>query len=111
MRNRVILASFLSLCWMLQGQQAENALKEAAAVRNFEGVVVSPDGKSVAWTERIRPRDAAIYVSETSGGHKPRRITAGDGTHQFRENALAWSPDSTKLAFLSDAGGRDQLDV
>jgi dipeptidyl aminopeptidase/acylaminoacyl peptidase len=68
---------------------------------------ISPDGKQLAWVE-ISKSGSAIYVSSVSGG-APRRITAGGHS----ENALAWSPDSRRLAFLSDAGssGQPQLYV
>jgi dipeptidyl aminopeptidase/acylaminoacyl peptidase len=94
-------------------QQLENALKEASAVQGFASTSISPDGKRVAWVESIRPRDSAIYIEDISrqAGSKPRRITAGDGKTNLRESAVAWSPDSRRIAFLSDALKRGQLNL
>jgi dipeptidyl aminopeptidase/acylaminoacyl peptidase len=89
----------------------ENALREAVAVQMFDGVSLSPDGRHIAWIEHIRPRDGAIYVATTANGKDRRRITAGDGVQHFRENALAWSPDSNRIAFLSDANSKGQLNL
>jgi dipeptidyl aminopeptidase/acylaminoacyl peptidase len=96
----------------LSGQQLEQALHEAVAVQLFDAATVSPDGRHVAWIERIRPKDGAIYVSSVAPGAKDRRrITAGDGQQSFRENAFAWAPSSDRIAFLSDANSRGQLNL
>ncbi|HEX4603414.1 MAG TPA: S9 family peptidase [Candidatus Angelobacter sp.] len=73
----------------------------------FDQTAISPDGKQVAWVETTK-NGSAIYVAATGGG-APRRITTGGQT----ENAMAWSPDSKQVAFLSDAGkpGQPQLYV
>src|SRR5260370_14967937 len=91
-------------------QPTDTAMKEALAVQTFGATSISPDGKHLAWVETIRPRDGAIYLTDlpTKTGAKPRRITAGDGKKALRETAVCWSPDSTKLAFLSDAEKRGQ---
>jgi dipeptidyl aminopeptidase/acylaminoacyl peptidase len=59
------------------------------ALRHFNQVEISPDGKRVAWVE------SAIYVQELSDpSAQPRRIAEG--------RDVAWSPDSARLAFISD---------
>lgn len=88
-------------------------------VRDFEQTAISPDGKQVAWVERLVDKSGvpngtfAIYVSGTTGGAASRRITAGDGSAFYAEESIAWSPDSKRLAFLSDAArsGQKQLYV
>ncbi len=71
----------------------------------FDQAAISPDGRQVAWVESTKG-GSAIYISEI-GVPKPRRITAGGQS----ESAVAWSPDSKQIAFLSDAGkpGQQQL--
>jgi Tol biopolymer transport system component len=69
----------------------------------FSGVmlnqtVISPDGRQVAWVEQTRD-GLAIYASEINAP-KARRITASGRL----ESGIAWSPDSTQIAFLSSAG-------
>src|SRR6185437_12004899 len=78
------------------------AIQTLFATKTFSQTAISPDGKSVAWVENVGPGKSAIYVSEVSGG-KPHRITAGKTTGFHAEDSIAWSPDSKRLAFLSDA--------
>ncbi len=77
------------------------------AGKTFDQTAISPDGKQVAWVE-ITKDGSAIFVSAITGG-TPRRITAGGQS----ESAIAWSPDSKQIAFLSDATtpGQPQLYV
>ena len=87
--------------------------------QQFEQVALSPGGKTVAWIETQMDKQGAetgkhdIYVAEFEKNVMPRRISAGTaptGTH-FDEHAVAWSPDSKQLAFLSDAVKQDQLQL
>jgi dipeptidyl aminopeptidase/acylaminoacyl peptidase len=77
------------------------------AGKTFDQTAISPDGKQVAWVENAKD-GSAIFVSVIAGG-TPRRVTGGGGS----ESAIAWSPDSKQIAFLSDAGnpGQPQLYV
>src|SRR6476469_3097481 len=77
------------------------------AGKTFDQTAISPDSKQVAWVENSKD-GSAIFVSAITGG-SPRRITAGG----VSESAIAWSPDSKQIAFLSDAGnpGQPQLYV
>src|SRR5205807_1618105 len=88
--------------------QMDDTVRTLFAAKGFSGVAMSPDGKQVAWME-----SSSIYVTEVQPGSKPRRITAGDGKASHDEGAVSWSPDSKKLAFLSDAtkAGQQQLYV
>jgi len=77
------------------------------AGKTFDQAAISPNGKQVAWVE-ITKEGSAIFISASTGG-TPRRITAGGQS----ESAIAWSPDSKQMAFLSDATkpGQPQLYV
>lgn len=87
------------------------------AGKGFEQTAISPDGKQVAWVETLVDKDgipngtSAIYVSDISLGAAPKRVSAGNGGKAYAENGIAWSPDSKRLAFLSDAlqPGQQQL--
>lgn len=53
-----------------------------------------------------------IYVADLKAATwTPRRISAGKGNTRHAEHDLAWSPDSRRLAFLSDHGKAGQLQL
>jgi dipeptidyl aminopeptidase/acylaminoacyl peptidase len=83
----------------------DNVIATLWAGKAFDQTAISPDGKQVAWVE-ITKDGSAIFISATTGG-TPRRITAGGPA----ESAVAWSPDSKQIAFLSDVTkpGQPQL--
>jgi len=84
---------------------------QGAALRSFQQATISPDGSRVAWVEDSADSDGggtSIYVQELrSADAKPRRITAGSGDN-LSEDHVAWSPDSKRIAFLSDAEDHSQ---
>src|ERR1700691_379223 len=89
-----------------------------ASVRHFQKVVISPDGKQVAWVEstpnskNLPSGKTAIYVSAIpTSSAAPRRITAATGGKDYSEDDVSWSPDSKQLAFLSDANASDRPQV
>jgi dipeptidyl aminopeptidase/acylaminoacyl peptidase/alpha-L-arabinofuranosidase len=88
------------------------------AVRTFKEVAISPDGQRVAWVEVLPDKagdplpPSEIYVADLrSPEAEPRRITAGNGTAAHAEHSLAWSPDGSRLAFLSDREKKGQLQL
>lgn len=78
----------------------------------FSQAEISPDGKRIAFVEQgSAPGTSFIYARNfhaTTG--TPTLITAGR-TGSFDERDIAWSPDSTRLAFLSDAAKRGQMQL
>jgi dipeptidyl aminopeptidase/acylaminoacyl peptidase len=104
-------------CYPVQKSSIDQALDSLFAVRTFKQVAISPDGKKVAWVESLRGKaqeptgNSAIYVATLGSSEPPRRVSAGDGSAQYAEHDIAWSPDSKKLAFLSDKGSTDQLQL
>jgi dipeptidyl aminopeptidase/acylaminoacyl peptidase/alpha-L-arabinofuranosidase len=96
----------------------DRLLGELTAVRTFKEVAISPDGQRVAWVEALPEKPgapstpSAIYVADLrSPEAAPRRVTAGDGKADHAEHSLAWSPDSSRLAFLSDREKKGQLQL
>jgi len=121
-----IVAGLLIALFSVAGQTAPKAKANpphSAAVdalfgmREFQQAEISPDGKHVAWVESLpgpggAPSDnAAIYVADLSAPAAARRITAGDGKVAHEEHDVAWSPDSKRLAFLSDVAKKGQLQL
>src|SRR5579872_5694921 len=90
------------------GSALDIVVRSLFGIKNFEQAAISPDGKQVAWVENVGAGKSAIYVSEPRAGASPRRITAGAGATAFSEGSVAWSPDSRRLAFLSDAAQAGQ---
>ncbi len=114
----IILITAGSLSSMEAQEKSDAALggviQTLFAAREFDQAVISPDGKHVAWVEKLVDNNgapngnSAIYVSSTNPGTNPRRITAGSSASAYAETSVAWSADSQHLAFLSDAGKRGQ---
>ena len=96
----------------------DDVLRALNSARQFEQVAISPDGKLLAWVEAVPGKNGtvtnntAIYLSSADGKASPRHVTASAGAAR-EEGSIAWSPDSKKLAFLSDAAspGQRQLYV
>jgi dipeptidyl aminopeptidase/acylaminoacyl peptidase len=97
-----------------------HVMEQIAAVHRFTEVAISPDGKRVAWVESLQEKTkapsslSAISVLDLSSPSAiARRITGGKGTAARVEHDLAWSPDGSRLAFLSDREkpGQSQLYV
>jgi len=101
----------VATCFAAHKSSIDEALDSLYAVRNFRQVAISPDGKEVAWVESLAGGNSAIYVATPGSREQPRRVSAGDNSAEYAEHDIAWSPDSRKLAFLSDKEGSEQLQV
>jgi dipeptidyl aminopeptidase/acylaminoacyl peptidase len=90
----------------------EPALAEIAATKWFPQAVISPDGSRVAYVESLSGGKTAIrIVPENAPATAALHITAGDGKAACDEEAIAWSPNSKEIAFLSDCAKADQFQL
>jgi dipeptidyl aminopeptidase/acylaminoacyl peptidase len=95
----------------------DNVVKTLFAAHTFEQVALSPDGNSIAWVEDIHSKNGVvsgstvIYVKNLKAATPPRRISAGIADSLHAESGVAWSPDGQKIAFLSDAAKKGQLQL
>jgi len=95
----------------------DNVLKTLFAAHTFQQVALSPDGNSIAWVEDIHSKNGVvsgstvIYVKNLRAATPPRRIGAGIADSLHAESDVAWSPDNQKIAFLSDAVKKGQLQL
>jgi dipeptidyl aminopeptidase/acylaminoacyl peptidase len=95
----------------------DDILKTLFAAHNFAQAALSPDGNSIAWVEAVHSKNGAgagstvIYVKNVKSGAPQRRIGAGVADSLHAEGSVAWSPDSQRIAFLSDAAKKGQLQL
>ena len=90
------------------------AVEDLLSLRWVEDVASSPDGRCVAYTQRIIAEPAAsgagadgptheyrshLWLVDTTGG-APRQFTAGSQ----RDRKPVWSPDGKSILFISDRG-------
>jgi dipeptidyl aminopeptidase/acylaminoacyl peptidase len=103
-----------------QATSLDTVVNTLFAARTFEQVALSPDGNSIAWVEAVHSKtgvvsgSTVIYVKNLkSPAAAPRRVSAGVADSLHAEGSVAWSPDSQRIAFLSDAAkkGQQQLYV
>jgi dipeptidyl aminopeptidase/acylaminoacyl peptidase len=99
---------FLLLSVSLAAQKLPFDVQALMKVARIEEPVLSPDGKTVAFTvetvdltENTKPKQ--IYTVPLYGG-SPHQVTM-QGTDNERPE---WSPDSKQIAFISDRAGLDQ---
>ncbi len=112
--SRLLLASFL-LCAAASAAKRGVTPEDYFAFENIADPRISPDGRQVAYVFstidlKQNRRVTSIWLIPSAGAGTPRRITA----EGFNANSPRWSPDGTRLAFLSsrgEAGGRPQIHV
>jgi dipeptidyl aminopeptidase/acylaminoacyl peptidase len=121
---------FLAACFLLLGGglaagqehpapsgSLDRLMDSLSAVHHPAAVALSPDGGTVAWVEALPAKKGnsphtAIYLTDRAAPDRaPRRVTAGDGITAHDEHSVAWSPDGSRLAFLSDKDNAGQLQV
>ena len=116
MKVRFSLACFLVAASVGAQTSREAVIDQAIAtlfrVQTFEQVAIAPDGARVAYAKIARDQtgnktgDTGIFVVPAGGGAAVR-ITAGRGVAD--EAQIDWSPASTEIAFVSDAGGEQHV--
>src|SRR5579863_2624011 len=115
----LILSAFLVLIICAGISSATQAGTGTQSSCRFQQVAISADGGWVAWVEQTLDSSgepttsSAIFVRELSSAwNRPRRISASSASNSEPiEDSIAWSPDSKRLAFLSDVSGQAQLYV
>lgn len=110
-RTPKILACLLLLLATAAAQ--ENGV-QPRIVKSFYQVAISPDGKQLAWVQPLYSQTtqsitgSGIFVQPADASAPPKRISADTSAEHLDENSIAWSPDSERLAFLSNNGAPSQ---
>ena len=106
MRRLLLLLSACALVFAQKKPFDVNALLELKRIGDPQ---ISPDGKLVAFTVQTvdvaaNKKPVQVWIVPLEGG-APRQITQ-DGESNQRPR---WSPDSRRIAYLSDRGGSSQI--
>src|SRR5215472_10233972 len=96
--------------------QAQDTSRKLTAMDEFQiqtpgDPQISPDGKKIVYLRRFADtatdkRYANLWIINTDGSeHRP--LTTGNRS----DSSPRWSPDGTRIAYLSDADGKQQIYV
>ncbi len=111
--GRSILALVLSMLIALPLRAAAGGrpftFDDLMAIRRLSDPQISPDGRWVAFTvttvdKAKNTRNTDVWLLPTTGG-EPRPLT----THPAADVRPRWSPDGTRLAFVSTRAGTPQI--
>ncbi len=111
--NLKILGCLLLLSAVVKVAAQENSVPPRI-VKSFYQVAISPDGKQLAWVQPLYSQSrqsitgSGVFVQPADASAPARRISADSSAEHLDENSIAWSPDSARLAFLSNSGALSQ---
>ena len=93
------------------GSPTAPTIDDLISLKRVGAPLLSPDGKSVAFTVRETNWDensyeTEIWLADASTGARRQLTNAAKSS-----SSPAWSPDSSRLAFLSDRAGKRQIYV
>ncbi len=75
-------------------------LAELGKVNDISGVALSPDGKRLAWVVERKGKPMIEIAAADGGGAHPLVASIKPGSCSQQD--ITWSPDSTRLAYLSN---------
>src|ERR1039458_2626268 len=106
LRRLLCLLAFAAIAFAQKRPFDVNALMELKRIGDPQ---ISPDGKWVSFTVQTvdvaaNTKPSQIWIAPLAGG-TPRQLA-----HEGEANQRArWSPDSKRIAYISDRGGSSQI--
>src|SRR5258706_15631987 len=98
--HRIAFVVLLFAASVAFAQRDDAFLDDLERVRTFNAVAISPDGRHIAWSVQ------GIGVTTATTAGMGGRLLPGDGDEHY----VAWAPDPTSLATVSD-GGKEQRQI
>jgi dipeptidyl aminopeptidase/acylaminoacyl peptidase len=114
----VLACAGLLMVWLLlpapAGAQVKQGVLDKDTFMDMETVsspAISPDGSQVVfsrgWVDKLKDQGRSnIWIVDTAGT-RLREVTRGS----WRDSAPVWSPDGTRIAFLSDRDSTTQIHI
>ncbi|WP_446741826.1 prolyl oligopeptidase family serine peptidase [Silvibacterium acidisoli] len=93
-----LLSSSTSAFSQSQGNRIPEILSSLGQAKSISETAISPDSDHLAWIVS----GAGIQLAPTDYPARAKHVTACSDGQKGEEAALAWSPDSSHLAFLSN---------
>lgn len=109
----LILIFFMSVDWSIGAEKDYKLLNEETymEMETVGSPNISPDGRLIiftrGWVDKMNDRRASNLWIADSKGERIRELTHGN----WRDSSPVWSSDGSKIAFLSDRDGTNQIHV
>ena len=102
--GKLLFALVLGIAAHCQAAPLVNPAAAFGARESVEDISLSPDGRQVAWLQPGPGQVTELYVSSTSGGAKPRRLTLSDG-NPLRLRRCNWAANDRLVCVIFGLGG------